>query len=44
MDMDVKDMNRIQFSDYKLGAYQEIRDRCKQYSEMVELTKSIKTK
>jgi hypothetical protein len=44
MDMEVKDMNRIQFSDYKLGAYLEIRDRCQQYSEMVEFTKSIKTK
>jgi hypothetical protein len=41
-----KDMNMkiIQFSDYKLGAFQEIRDRCQQYSEMVEFTKSTKTK
>ena len=38
------DMKIIQFSDYKLDAFQEIRDRCQQYSEMVEFTKPTRTK
>ena len=38
------DRNKIQFLDYKLGAFQEIRDRCQQYSEMVEFTKPTRTK